>query len=154
MSSAGAVSTVMAFDYGKRRIGVAVGSTLIGTANPLTTLHHTGDPDWTAIDKLVREWGPDLLLVGLPLMLDDSPSANTVDAERFGANLQEHTGRKVIMVDEKLSSAAARDEIRARRQAGMAKRTQPGDIDKFAAQVILRTWLNQRGGRQPENGDG
>ncbi len=150
MSAQAPVATVLAFDFGYRRIGVAVGNASLETANPLTTVHSSGaDPDWTQILKLVKEWGPDLIIVGLPLMLDDTPSANAKAAEQFGAELATKSGRNVLMVDEKLSSAAAKEAIKTSRQAGLRKRTRPGDVDKFAAQVILRTWLNQRDGRQP-----
>lgn len=148
------ISTVLAFDFGRRRIGVAVGNVMLESANPLTTVHTTGDePDWNAVVALVKEWSPDLVLVGLPLMLDDTPSANASAAEAFGHTLSELTGRKVLMVDEKLSSAAAREHLKTARQAGLRKRTRPGDVDKFAAQVILRTWLNHRDGRRPQPAD-
>ena len=154
MSSQLAVTTVLAFDFGFKRIGVAVGNATIGSTNPLTTLHSTGgEADWRALEALIKEWSPELILVGLPLMLDDTPSANAKAAERFAAKIAEISQREVLMVDEKLSSSEAREEIRESRQAGLRKRTRPGDIDKFAAQVILRTWLNQRDGRRPGPGD-
>ncbi len=154
MSAQTVMATVLAFDFGIRRIGVAVGNASIETANPLTTVHTPGtEPDWPQILKLVKEWAPDLILVGLPLMLDDTPSANASAAEQFGAELAAKSQRNVLMVDEKLSSAEAKEAIKSSRQAGLRKRTRPGDIDKFAAQVILRTWLNQRDGRQPVPGD-
>ncbi len=154
MSSPATVTTVLAFDFGYKRIGVAVGNAMIESSNPLTTLHTTGsEPDWHALESLIKEWSPELIVVGLPLMLDDTPSANAGAAEQFAAKLAEISQRDVLMVDEKLSSAEAREEIRESRQAGLRKRTRPGDIDKFAAQVILRTWLNQRDGRRPEPGD-
>lgn len=148
------VHTVLAFDFGYRRIGVAVGNATIETSNPLTTLHTSGpEPDWSALEKLIKEWAPDLMLVGLPLMLDDTPSANARAAEQFGLKLASLSQREVLMVDEKLSSTAAREELKRARQAGLRKRTRPGDIDKFAAKVILRTWLNHRDGRRPIPGD-
>lgn len=150
MSAPATVTTVLAFDYGLRRIGVAVGNALIESSNPLTTLHTRGDePDWSALTRLVDEWSPELILVGLPLMLDDTRSTNAAAAERFAATLAGLTGREVLLVDEKLSSVEAREQIRESRQAGLRKRTRRGDVDKFAAQVILRTWLNQRDGRRP-----
>lgn len=154
MNAGASVATVLAFDFGYRRIGVAVGNASIETANPLTTVHTPGTkPDWPQILQLVKEWAPDLILVGLPLMLDDTPSANAPAAEQFGAELAIKSRLNVLMVDEKLSSAAAKEAIKSARQAGLRKRTRPGDIDKFAAQVILRTWLNQRDGRRPVPGD-
>ncbi|MFK8028878.1 MAG: Holliday junction resolvase RuvX [Gammaproteobacteria bacterium] len=146
--------TVLAFDFGYKRIGVAVGNATIDSSNPLTTVHTPGtEPNWAELEKLIKEWSPDLILVGLPLMLDDTPSANAKAAEQFGAKLARLSQREVLMVDEKLSSTAAREELKRARQAGLRKRTKPGDIDKFAAQVILRSWLNQRDGRRPESGD-
>ena len=154
MSDPQAVTTVLAFDFGYKRIGIAVGNVLIDTTNPLTTISAVGrEPDWSALRRVLDEWSPDLLLVGLPLMLDGTPSPNANDARRFAARLQELSGVDVLMVDEKLSSLEAREGIRESRQAGLRRRTRPGDIDKFAAEVILRTWLNQRGGRRPDPED-
>lgn len=141
-----ALTTVLAFDYGRRRIGVAVGNLVINSATPLTTLQNTADgPDWSAIEQLYSDWEPDLLIIGLPLMLDGSPSANTPQVREFASALGKRFAAPQVLVDEKLSSAEAKEQLKASRQAGMRRRTRTGDVDKFAAQVILRTWLNERG---------
>lgn len=138
--------TLMAFDFGARRIGVAVGNALINTTNPLTTVRNQSDGiNWSEIDQLIKEWQPDLIIVGLPLMLDGKPSSNTPAVEAFAAQVTERSQIDVVLVDEKLSSTEAREHLRASRRDGLRKRTQAGDIDKFAAEVILRTWLNQQG---------
>ena len=140
-----AITTLLAFDYGRRRIGVAVGNVITSSANPLTTVFQTGQgPDWHQIEKLVKEWQPELIIVGLPLKTDDTPSDNLDEVKAFADALKQRCGVNIELVDEKLSSTEAREQIKEARQAGLRRRTQAGDIDKFAAQVILRTWLNER----------
>lgn len=146
-----ALTTVLAFDYGRRRIGVAVGNLIINTATPLTTLANTDQgPDWPALEKLCAEWCPDLLIIGLPVMLDGSPSANYPEVENFAQAMDERFSMPIVLVDEKLSSVEAKEQIKAARQSGLRRRTRSGDVDKFAAQVILRSWLNQRDQSPPD----
>jgi len=148
------VSGVIAFDFGQRRIGVAVGNARFETANPLKTITSTDEePDWQAVASIIKEWQPDLVIVGFPKHLDDTPSANATEIESFAAQIEARHSLPVLLVDEKLSYAEAREQIKTSRQAGLRRRTRPGDVDKFAAQVILRTWLNERDGRRPSSGN-
>ena len=96
---------VLAFDYGLRRIGVAVGNALTGTATALPVLPaRDGVPDWERIRRLIGEWGPVLLLVGLPLNMDGTPSAMSERAARFSRRLHGRFGIRCELMDERLSS--------------------------------------------------
>lgn len=132
----------LAFDFGLRRIGIAVGNRLSGQARSLTTLHHHHNPDWNEISQLVNEWRPDALVVGLPLQEDGSEQPITRQARRFMAELAQRFNLPVHAVDERFSSAEAEERIRAERASGARKqRVNKGDADAMAAQVILETWL-------------
>lgn len=129
----------MAFDYGLRQIGVATGNCLLGTTTALPILRaKDGIPDWQLLENLVKEWRPDLLIVGDPLHMDGSNSELGERAAKFARRLHGRLGLEVVMVDERLSSYEAKQESRERGHRGDFKR-QP--IDSLAAELILRTWL-------------
>lgn len=131
--------TLLGFDYGTVRIGVALGQTVTGTAKPLTTLPcRNGQPDWTAIGRLIDEWQPQRLVVGLPLQLDASEQEMTARARRFGNQLKGRYNLPVEMVDERLTSR----EAEAEREATGGKFDRAG-IDALAAALILQSWLDQ-----------
>jgi len=136
-----AAELILAFDYGLRHIGVAVGQTVTGTATPLTTVTaRDGRPDWTAIDKLVSEWRPAAVIVGLPLNMDDSESPMSERVRRFARQLGQRMRVPVRLVDERLTSYAARGAETSQSHA-------------HAAALIAETWLNERrdasGGEPP-----
>jgi len=134
--------TVLGFDYGARRIGVAVGQELTGTARALHTIHaHNSEPDWDAIAGLIKDWQPDLLVVGMPHNMDDTPHPLAETVRRFGLALQARYNLPVEWIDEKLSSVEAEQQL-AERQYAKSRRRDKTEIDKLAAQVILQTWLN------------
>ncbi len=134
--------TVLAFDFGLRQIGVAVGNCLLGTTQPLSVLPaKDGAPDWRAVEKLVEEWQPDLLVVGDPINMDGSPSELSARAARFARRLQGRTGLGFELCDERLSSFEAKQASRERGHQGDYQR-QP--VDSFAAELILKTWLAER----------
>jgi putative Holliday junction resolvase len=138
---------VVAFDFGLRRIGVAVGDTLTRTAAPHATLacHDTG-PDWPAIDRAIRLLGPDLLVVGAPYNDDGSPGRIAAAADAFAAQLAKRYHLAVERADERYSSTAAHSLLREQRASGQRRRTvRKGDIDSAAAAVLLTTWLQQPG---------
>ena len=138
--------TVLAFDYGLRRIGVAVGNVLTATAEPLDTVRaERGTPDWEAIAAHVNAWQPGVAVVGVPCNMDGSPGELTRLAEDFAAELARRFGLEVATVDERLSSREAEDALRQRRRAGtLARRVRREDVDKEAARVLLRQWLDGR----------
>jgi len=129
-----AQATILAFDFGAKRIGVAVGQTVSRTASPLQTLtQNNGRPDWEAIGRLIDTWEPSLLLLGLPSHADGTPHRLAPAVQRFQRRLQGRFKLPVEFIDERLSSveAAARGY---------------GERDAVAAQVILETWLNDKSG--------
>lgn len=131
---AGAPLTVIGFDYGRRRIGVAIGQTVTGTASPLTTLPaHEGQPDWTRLRALLDEWRPDCAVVGLPVTADGAPHPLAEAIARFGRRLHGRFGLAVEYIDETLSSHEA---------AALGGRD--AALDALAAQLLLETWLTER----------
>lgn len=134
--------TYLAFDYGLRRIGVAVGEALTGGARALRTVAaRDGEPDWDTIGGLIRTWLPDALVVGVPLHLDGTPQPMTEAARRFARRLQGRYRLPVHQADERLSSDEARRTLAAQgRTAGGTR----GRLDPVAAQIILQDWLARR----------
>ena len=140
-------STVMAFDFGEKRIGVAIGNVSIGVATPLTTVHAESNVDrLAAVGKLVGEWQPALFVVGQPHHADDQPHEVAHLAKKFGNRLQENFKRPVAYVDETLSSMEA---SRALVERGITGREQKDKLDAFAAAVILQSWLDEYAKTQP-----
>ena len=133
--------TVLAFDYGTRHIGVAVGQSITCTAQPLKSLKaNDGIPNWDDIEKLIKEWQPDLLVVGLPLNMDGSPSAMTTRTEKFSRRLHGRWGLEVINMDERLSSFEAKGEIIEHSGSRDFKKQ---NVDSISAKLILESWFNQ-----------
>lgn len=138
--------TYLGFDYGSKRIGVAVGQDLTASASALTTIAtHEQSPPWQAIEQLIQQWQPQAFVVGLPYNKDGSEHAVTRAARRFGQQLQERFQRPVYWVDERLTSSEA-ESILAQRNAKKKKGAAKADIDKLAAQLILQSWLDQQAG--------
>lgn len=140
-----AASTLLAFDYGRRRIGVAVGNTLTGRARALATVAATdAGPDWDRIAALLGEWKPGRLVVGVPYNDGGSGAGDDIaaEAQRFARRLHGRFGLPVETVDERLSSAEAYAGLKAERRAGRRGRIARQDIDSAAAAVILQHWLD------------
>lgn len=134
--------TALGFDFGLKRIGVAVGQSVTGSASPLgVAAVRGGEPDWTAIGRLIGEWRPTSLVVGLPYNMDLSEQEMTGHARRFAEELAQRFPLPVHTVDERLSSREAEAQLKERRQQGR-KRVTREDIDGAAACVILESWLN------------
>jgi putative Holliday junction resolvase len=130
---------LLGFDFGTKRIGVAVGQELTRTARALETLTSPdGGPDWAGISRLIEQWQPDALVLGLPLNLDGSDHEITRLARRFGNRLRGRYNLPVYTIDERLSSAEAEALLAER------GRFDKEDVDKVAAQVILQSWLEQQ----------
>jgi putative Holliday junction resolvase len=139
-----AARLALGFDYGRRRIGVAVGGSATGRATPLAVVRCRQDgPDWAAIADLVDEWRPDRMVVGLPYNDDGSESEMTRLARRFAGRLQARFRIPSELVDERLSSREAEDRLRGERAAGTRRRrVRKEDVDMGAAAVILQGWLD------------
>lgn len=143
MPERGAAS-VLAFDYGLKRIGIASGDTLTRTAAPRTSIAvHASGPDWPAIDREVAALRPAVLVVGTPYNANGTPGSLTRAARAFAAELENRFGLPVKRVDERWSSLEGAATLRARRSSGQRRRrVQRGDVDSAAAAVILERWLN------------
>lgn len=132
---------VLAFDFGTRRIGVAFGQELLGRGRPVTMLPaRDGIPDWAAIERLIEEWRPDQLVVGLPLNMDDTENDMCARARKFGNRLHGRFHLPVAMVDERLSSFEAKGTVLA---AGGDRDFGRHGVDDLAAVLILETWFGQ-----------
>jgi putative Holliday junction resolvase len=141
MADSAAAGRFLGFDVGERFLGIAVGSRHTRLAEPLTTLHVARQtPDWQALDRLVQEWQPAGLVVGLPLNMDGSPNRMTRMARAFGEQLGQRYNLPVHMVDERLSTRAAVDSLI---EAGVPVRRHRQKVDRLAAQTILQAFLNE-----------
>jgi len=132
--------TALAFDFGLVKIGVAVGQSLTGTAQALAPLKaRDGTPAWEQIETLLKEWQPQVLVVGLPLNMDDTDNDITVRARRFANRLLGRFGIAHVLWDERLSTREAK-EIAF--EHGHRGNFYEAPVDSFAAQLILESWFN------------
>lgn len=132
------MGTLLGFDYGSAKIGIAVGQTLTGTASPLMTLRAIQQkPDWNRISQLIESWQPEALVVGLPYDMDDTEAEMAPLAKRFARQLAGRYRLPVHMADERLTSQVARQEL------GRAVKKYD-ELDAIAAKLILETWLSER----------
>jgi len=142
---------LLAFDYGTRRIGVASGDTLTRTARPVQMFEHSGELPWARFDRLVGEYRPARLIVGLPYNMDGTPTILTETTRQFARELQLRYRIETVMVDERLSSREAESHLREARASGIkARRLTRGDIDMAAARILLERWFeNPDAAQQP-----
>lgn len=134
--------TYLGFDYGTKHLGIAVGGNASGLAEPLATASvRNGIPDWGEIDRLIKEWRPSALIVGLPLNMDDSENDMTRAARKFGHRLHARYNLPVHMVDERLTSVAAKNALVESRVPWKQRRAR---VDKLAAQNILQAYLDEQ----------
>ncbi|MGL6084178.1 MAG: Holliday junction resolvase RuvX, partial [Gammaproteobacteria bacterium] len=112
MPDVNAPQTIMAFDFGTQKMGMSVGQSLIASANPLPLFPmKDGIPNWDELLKIVKSHQPNLFLVGLPLNMDDSESELSTRARKFARRLRHQTNIETWMVDERLTTREARDEL-------------------------------------------
>ncbi len=141
-------STLLAFDVGARRIGVAVGNTISMSAREVGVLDvFDAGPDWPALDRWMREWRPDGLVVGDPATLDGGDQPIRQRARGFARELRKRYGLPVEQVDERTSSIEAAQRFAAGRAAGARKRHQAASLDALAAVIILERWLGEPNAR-------
>ncbi len=135
---------LLAFDYGLRWIGCAVGQSLTGTANPLAALKaKDGIPQWPQIEALINEWQPQQIIVGLPLNMDGSESEMCQRARKFGNRIHGRFGVAVAFADERLSSFAAKGELL---DQGGNQGFKDRGVDSLSAVIILESWLREHAG--------
>jgi putative Holliday junction resolvase len=132
---------ILGFDFGKRRIGVAVGQSLTATATPLAIVSNGEQPDWTEISRFVKDWKPGGFVVGLPLSIDAEETEMSALARSFGQNLSARYGKEVHYQDERLTSVEAQSDFADMRAAGGARRKDASKLDAVAAKIILENWL-------------
>lgn len=132
---------LLGFDFGMKRIGIAVGQTITKTATPLKTIHaNQGMPPWDRVDHLIKKWQPQALIVGIPLNMDGTTQPLTHLAENFADLLKERYQLPVYGIDERLSTKDARERLF---NQGGYKALQDGQVDGVAAQLILQNWFTQ-----------
>ncbi len=134
--------TVLAFDFGTKRIGVAVGNHLVGMANPLVTIDSEENiKRFAIIEQLIETWQPTLLVVGLPTHADGTPHELTHLSQRFARRLAGRFNMKVILKDERYTSETARVALR---EAGVTGKKQKPLLDQIAAQQILQSYFDEQ----------
>lgn len=139
--------SIMAFDFGTQKMGIATGQSTIESANPLPLFAmKDGIPDWNQLLKLVKEWQPNIFLVGLPLNMDDSESELSARAHKFARRLRHQTNIETWMVDERLSTREAREQLAFYQEQGRAKRL---SADSFAAALLIQSWYRDPAGITP-----
>jgi putative holliday junction resolvase len=139
--------TVLAFDFGTRNIGVAIGNTLVRVAHPLTTIAgEVNAARFAAIGALVAQWQPQVLVVGLPVHADGAEHEMTSRARRFARSLEGRFGLPVMRVDERFTTRAADAKLRAQ---GVRCTAHTGARDAVAAALILQTWFDDNAERHP-----
>lgn len=134
--------TVMGFDFGTVRIGVAIGETITSLAHPLAVI--ASEPiaqRFSQIENLLKEWQPNRLIVGLPTYLDGAEHVMTQRCRRFGQQLHGRFNLPVEWIDERLSSVEAEQRLQ---DAGQSARSAKKNVDVVAAQILLQQWLDQR----------
>ncbi len=132
----------LGFDFGFKRIGVAIGQKITQSARPLTTLEAIqGSPNWSLVKKLVDAWRPHAFIVGLPTCIDDTEQFTTKAAKKFASELEKKFSLPVFMVDERLSTVEARARLF---EEGGYRKIKKTEVDALAACIILEQWLGQQ----------
>ncbi|GAA0492354.1 Holliday junction resolvase RuvX [Tatumella punctata] len=132
--------TLLGFDFGTKSIGVAVGQQLTGTARPLAAIKaRDGVPDWNLLEKLLKEWQPDLVVVGLPLNMDGTEQPLTARARKFANRIHGRFGVAVELQDERLSTVEARAGLF---ETGGYRALTKGNVDSGSAVIIVESWLD------------
>lgn len=138
---------IMAFDFGTQKMGMAVGQSLITSSNPLALFPmRDGIPNWDNLLKIVKQYQPNLFLVGLPLNMDDTESELSARARKFARRLRHQTNITTLMVDERLTTREARDELDHYQAQGRGKNVA---ADSIAAALLIESWYREPHGVNP-----
>ena len=136
------ITTVLGFDYGNKRIGLATGQTITNSASPCKTINQVdGNPDWHAIDTEIQQWKPHALIVGMPYHIDGSENKMTATVRHFCYELEKRFNLPVIEVNEALSSHQAEEILKANIKINKQNKH---EIDRMAAAIIVQRWLDQQ----------
>ena len=134
-------STLLGFDFGTKSIGVATGQMITATAQPLAAIKaNDGIPNWNVVEKVINDWKPDLVIVGLPLNMDGTEQPVTQRAKKFANRLNGRFGVKIALQDERLTTASAKEFIFTH---GGYKALDKGKIDSVSAALILESWMER-----------
>jgi putative Holliday junction resolvase len=136
---------VLGFDFGLKRIGVAVGQMVTETASPLKVLLNQSATVWQGVHDLLDEWKPQGVVIGLPLAMDDSETEMSTKCRKFARQVHGRSGLPVYLQDERLTSKAARENFAHMRAAGVTRRKDARNSDSLAAQIMLEDWLAEPG---------
>ncbi len=138
---------IIAFDFGTQKTGMAVGSSIVESATPLALFPmKDGIPNWDELLKIIKQHQPNLFLVGLPLNMDDSESELSTRARKFARRLRHQTNIETLMVDERLTTREARDELDHYHAQGRAKKLA---ADSIAAALFIESWYRNPEGITP-----
>lgn len=138
---------IMSFDFGTKKMGMAVGQSTIQSSNPLALFPmKDGIPQWDHLLKIVQTWQPTLFLVGLPLNMDDSESELSQRARKFARRLRHQTNIETWMVDERLTTREAREDLEYYQQQGRGKNI---SADSLAAALFIESWYRNPIGVRP-----
>ena len=138
------MSVVIAFDFGLKRTGVAIGNTITGSATPECTLNSKDNqPDWDGISNLFNEWQPTQVVVGIPTELDGSENPLNKTIQRFCNQIQGRYNVKVDQENEQFTSIEAAQRLKQLRQTGRKKKITKDEVDKIAASIILENWMRK-----------
>ena len=142
-----AAHLIMAFDFGTQKMGMAVGQSLIESANPLALFPmKDGIPNWDALLKIIKQYQPTLFLVGLPLNMDDTESELSARSRKFARRLRHQTNIETLMVDERLTTREARDELDQYQSQGRGKKLA---ADSIVAALFIESWYRNPVGLTP-----
>ncbi|MCF6263697.1 MAG: Holliday junction resolvase RuvX [Xanthomonadales bacterium] len=139
-----AAGIVLGFDFGSKRIGIATGQTISSTASSLCVLPNQKNSLWPAIEKILSEWKPEILIVGLPLDLDGKETLVSQAARKFSARLHGRFGLPVEFQDERFSSMEAAQQFASLRAQGATRQKNSSSLDAAAARIITQAWLEQQ----------
>ncbi len=142
------ITSVIGFDYGKKRIGIATGQTITNTATPCITLKQLdGNPNWPVIGELIDEWKPQSLIIGMPYHIDGSENKMTAAARQFAYELKKRFKLPVIEINEALSSDEAEECLKQNMKINQQNKH---EIDRMAAAVIVQRWLDEQSSTQAD----
>ena len=147
MPDVNAPQMIMAFDFGTQKMGMAVGQALIESATPLALFPmKDGIPNWDELHKIIKQYQPNVFLVGLPLNMDDSESELSTRARKFARRLRHQSNIDTLMVDERLTTREARDELDHYQAQGRGKKLA---ADSLAAALLIESWYREPHGLTP-----
>jgi len=136
------VKTVLGFDFGLSRIGIAAGQMITKTASAIAVMPaKQGSPDWNQIAKLIKEWQPQALIVGIPLNMDGTEQNITHTARKFANELHTRFKLPIYEADERLTTREARLQLSEQHDLKLFHHRK---VDSLAACLILETWMNQQ----------